>query len=155
MAAKNAVLLFVSSKIIKYLCYFSLHSIFFLLLSSCFLFFSLKTEQRTFYVPSKSKCCFNILFFSSVFLFGVALGAGGSSNSGTVIGIDLGTTYSCVGVLKNGHVDIIANDQGNRITPSWVGFTNTDRLIGEAAKNQAPLNGERTVFDVKRLIGRK
>lgn len=77
------------------------------------------------------------------------------TSSKVAFGCDLGTCYSCVGVWQNGRVEIIANDQGNRTTPSMVAFTDSERIIGDAAKNQASSNPKNTVSDAKRLIGRK
>jgi len=73
-----------------------------------------------------------------------------SKGKSVAIGIDLGTTFSCIGIWLHGRVEIIANDQGNRTTPSYVAFTDTERLIGDAAKNQVAMNPQNTIFDAKR-----
>ena len=99
---------------------------------------------------------FKMLLFIAV--LGVAMADEGEKGKkdidGPVIGIDLGTTYSCVGIFKNGRVEIIPNELGNRITPSWVAYTDEEKLVGESAKNQGSLNPERTIHVIKRLIGR-
>jgi heat shock protein 5 len=102
-----------------------------------------------------TKAAFMLLCIGLMAMVSPVQADGKAKVDGPVIGIDLGTTYSCVGIFKNGRVEIIPNELGNRITPSVVAFTDEERLVGEAAKNQASNNAKRSIYVVKRLIGRK
>ncbi|RYP76271.1 hypothetical protein DL771_001890 [Monosporascus sp. 5C6A] len=111
-------------------------------------------RSRSFWAIGLGMIAWSLLLFSPLAFVGTAR-ADDVENWGTVVGIDLGTTYSCVGVMQKGKVEILVNDQGNRITPSYVAFTDEERLVGDAAKQQAASNPTNTIFDVKRFIGRK
>ncbi|XP_037484417.1 heat shock 70 kDa protein-like isoform X2 [Triticum dicoccoides] len=105
--------------------------------------FGLPRERRHFHLPANSKSERAIPMRGEE--------AEMAKGEGPAIGIDLGMTYSCVGVWQHDRVEIIANDQGNRTTPSYVNFTDTERLIGDAAKNQVAMNPTNTVFDLDAL----
>jgi heat shock protein 5 len=108
---------------------------------------------RSTFLPSLSILFYLVLLFSPLALISTAHAQSDQDplqeSYGTVIGIDLGTTYSCVGVMQKSKVEILVNDQGHRITPSYVAFTDDERLVGDAAKNQAAANPKRTIFDIK------
>ncbi|KAI5866183.1 78 KDA glucose-regulated protein-like protein precursor [Durotheca rogersii] len=111
-------------------------------------------RSQSYWAIATGMIAWSILLFSPL-AFVSTVRADDVADYGTVIGIDLGTTYSCVGVMQQGKVEILVNDQGNRITPSYVAYTEEERLVGDAAKQQAASNPTNTIFDVKRFIGRK